>query len=75
MLDFVNATPKMKGADKAFEYSEDKGAVKIELETGSSESATKVNGFNRFKKLDRKRSPLIEVTTPEPIPSQCSQGE
>ena len=72
MSDFVNETPKMKGADKAFEYSEDKGAVKIELETGSSESATKVNGFNRFKKLDRKRSPLIEVITPEPRPSQCS---
>ena len=72
MLDFVNETPKMKGADKAFEYSEDKGAVKIELETGTSESATKINGFNRFKKLDRKRSPLIEVITPEPRPSQCS---
>ena len=64
----MNETPKIKGADKAFEYSEDKGAVKIELETGS-ELATKVNSFNRFKKLETKRSPLIEVITPEPRPS------
>ena len=69
MIDVVNETPKMKTNNFAFKYSEEKGAVKVELETNTSETVAKVNSFNRFKKQERKRSPLIEVETPVHRPS------
>ena len=84
IADAVLETPKSKQSESAIDYSENKHAVKVELDahqqTGANIDAEMpiVGGFNRFKKnksVSMKRQPLSEVEESETSGLHSSQYE
>lgn len=82
--DSVLETPKSKQSASAIDYSEDKQAVKVELDVQVQDvaqvdaEAPKVGAFNRFKKnksMSMKRQPLSEVEGSEASGLHSSQYE